>query len=229
MRRRAPVGTLTSMPIALATPVAAPLAAPVAAPVAVAAAALLTAGTLAVVASPRAPTPPPPPAVALHAGSATERARGRAVRSPADMPTAAVGPFRWPLNPVPRVLRGFVVGPYQWSPGHRGVDLAAAGGEHVLAAGPGIVTFAGPVAGRGVVVVAHADGLRTTYEPVAPGVRVGERIVAGTPIGTLTAGPGHCPGPCLHWGALRREVYVDPLSLLGPPALPVLLPDVGTG
>jgi murein DD-endopeptidase MepM/ murein hydrolase activator NlpD len=109
------------------------------------------------------------------------------------------------------------------------VDLAAVAGEPVLAAGPGVVAFAGRVAGRGVVVVRHAGGLRTTYEPVVPGVRVGERVVAGTPIGALEAVRGHCPGPCLHWGALRGTTYLDPLGLLAPLALPVLLPDVGPG
>jgi murein DD-endopeptidase MepM/ murein hydrolase activator NlpD len=134
--------------------------------------------------------------------------------------------FVWPLTPAPTVLRRFAVGPYRWSPGHRGVDLAAAGGQQVFAAGAGVVTFAGRVAGRGVVVVAHAGGLRTTYEPVAAVVRAGQVTEPGTTIGRLEEWPGHCPGPCLHWGALRGDVYVDPLSLLRPAPLPVLLPDL---
>ena len=69
--------------------------------------------------------------------------------------------------PVPlRVVRAFEqpAGPY--GPGHRGVDLAAAAGDAVRAAADGTVTFAGSVAGRGVVVVRHADGVRTEYEPL---------------------------------------------------------------
>jgi murein DD-endopeptidase MepM/ murein hydrolase activator NlpD len=121
------------------------------------------------------------------------------------------------------VLRRFAVGPAPWSPGHRGVDLAAAPGEPVLAAGDGIVTFAGTVAGRGVVAVGHAGGLRTTYEPVTPDVAVDEAVPAGAPLGVVAQG-AHCPATCLHWGALRGDVYLDPLTLLRPVAPPVLLP-----
>jgi hypothetical protein len=83
------------------------------------------------------------------------------------------------------------------------------------------VVFAGLLAGRGVVVVDHG-GLRTTYEPVVPVVRIGQRVAVGAPLGHL--GP---PGPCwanwcrgrphlgLHWGLLRGLVYLDPLQLLG--------------
>ncbi len=133
--------------------------------------------------------------------------------------------FGWPLRPSPRVVRRFAVGPQPWSPGHRGVDLAGSAGQAVLAAGAGVVTFAGRVAGRGVVVVAHAAGLRTTYEPVTAVVDVGRAVATGERIGVLMLPGSHCPGPCLHWGALRGQIYVDPLTLLGPPSLPVLLPD----
>jgi murein DD-endopeptidase MepM/ murein hydrolase activator NlpD len=204
---------------------AVPLPSITAATAATVAAAALTAGGLAVAAS---STPRP----IVGAPTAVERVPPTVQVSVPLLrvsvpPLRKAGLFQWPLSPAPRVLRRFVVGPYEWSPGHRGVDLAASTGEQVLAVGPGVVTFAGRVAGRGVVVVAHAGGLRTTYEPVSPGVGVGERTRAGTPIGTLEAVRGHCAGPCLHWGALRGDVYVDPLTLLGPPARPVLLPDPG--
>jgi pyruvate/2-oxoglutarate dehydrogenase complex dihydrolipoamide acyltransferase (E2) component len=67
------------------------------------------------------------------------------------------------------------------------------------------------LAGRGVVVVVHGD-LRTTYEPLAPSVRVGDAVDAGAVIGRLAEG-GHCPG-CLHWGLLRGDVYLDPVQLV---------------
>jgi murein DD-endopeptidase MepM/ murein hydrolase activator NlpD len=135
--------------------------------------------------------------------------------------------FRWPLSPPPEVLRRFAVGPQPWSPGHRGVDLAAGAGQRVLSAGAGTVAFAGLVAGRGVVTVAHTGGLRTTYEPVTAGMGVGRAVAAGDELGVLATG-NHCPVTCLHWGALRGDVYVDPLTLLRPPAPPILLP-LGTG
>src|SRR2546430_1138938 len=96
------------------------------------------------------------------------------------------------------------------------VDLAAIPGEAVFAAGPGIVAFAGSVAGTGVVSIDHADGLRTTYEPVTPIVHKGQSVAAGQPIGTLAAGHPGCPvAACLHWGLRRGTEYLDPLLLLG--------------
>lgn len=122
----------------------------------------------------------------------------------------------WPLDPQPRVVAGFdaPTGPY--AAGHRGADLAAEVGEPVRSAGRGVVAFAGPVAGRGVVSVDHADGRRTTYEPVSPVVAAGDPVREGQVLGTLSAAPGHClPATCLHWGLRVGETYLDPLALVG--------------
>jgi murein DD-endopeptidase MepM/ murein hydrolase activator NlpD len=98
--------------------------------------------------------------------------------------------------------------------GHRGVDLAAAPGQDVLAADAGVVVFAGMVGGRPVLSVDHDGGLRTTYEPVAPKVAVGEQVYRGQVLGTVLAGHPGCPATaCLHWGVRRGEEYVDPLAL----------------
>jgi hypothetical protein len=140
---------------------------------------------------------------------------------PADPPGSAGtaqprGSFRWPLDGTPRVTRPFAPPLTPYGPGHRGVDLAAAPGAIVRTAGPGVVSFAGSVAGRGVVVVRHDDGLRTTYEPVVARVRAGTAVRAGDPLGILAAGHPGCPAAaCLHWGLLRGSVYLDPLALLG--------------
>ena len=80
---------------------------------------------------------------------------------------------------------------------------------------PGTVTYAGPLAGRGVVVVDHGE-TRTTYEPVAASVSVGDVLAAGDRIGTLQVPGSHCfPRACLHWGWIRGETYLDPLRLVG--------------
>src|SRR5262245_48381380 len=75
------------------------------------------------------------------------------------------GDWRWPLPPVPRVVRDYDPPPRPWLRGHRGVDLAARPGQPVYAAGAGRVGYAGRLAGRGVVAVVHGP-LRTSYLPV---------------------------------------------------------------
>jgi murein DD-endopeptidase MepM/ murein hydrolase activator NlpD len=125
----------------------------------------------------------------------------------------------WPLRPPPAVVRGFDAPSPDWHPGHRGVDLPGTPGQPVYAAGPATVLFAGPLAGRPVVSLAHPGGLRTSYEPVRAAVRVGQRVTAETVIGELVAGHAGCgSAACLHWGAMWGPAsgahYVDPLGLL---------------
>jgi len=129
------------------------------------------------------------------------------------LPTATPR-YGWPLAPPHPVLRPFQrpSGPY--GPGHRGVDLGANAGEPVLAAADGVVSFAGWVATRGVVAVAHVGGLRTTYEPLQPEVTVGQRVRRGEEVGRLMPGHEGCDAACLHWGARRGNEYLDPLGLL---------------
>lgn len=124
--------------------------------------------------------------------------------------------YGWPLPGTPRVTRRFDPPPRRWLSGHRGVDLAGRPGEPVLAAGPGRVVFAGPVAGTGVVSIAHRGGLRTTYQPVKASVHAGQRVEEGDTIGVLQGGHSGCPkAACLHWGLRRDRQYLDPLTLLG--------------
>ncbi|MBW0019209.1 MAG: M23 family metallopeptidase [Mycobacterium sp.] len=125
----------------------------------------------------------------------------------------------WPLRPRPAVVRGFDAPAPNWNPGHRGVDLAGAAGQPVYAAGDATVVFAGLLAGRPVVSLAHPGGLHTSYEPVRAGVRVGQLVRAQSVIGELVAGhPGCAAAACLHWGAMwgpaSRAEYVNPLGLL---------------
>ncbi len=76
------------------------------------------------------------------------------------------------------------------------------------------MSYAGLLAGRGVVVVDHGD-LRTTYEPVTASVTVGQLVDAGAAIGVLEPGHDSCPvSACLHWGLRRGETYLDPVRLV---------------
>jgi murein DD-endopeptidase MepM/ murein hydrolase activator NlpD len=132
---------------------------------------------------------------------------------------AEVARLQWPLRPAPVVARAFDAPKPNWERGHRGVDLAGSEGQPVYAAGPGVVVFAGALAGRPLVSLEHAGGLRTSYEPVQPQVRAGQRVDAATAIATLRPGHAGCGAPaCLHWGAMwgpaSRADYVDPLGLL---------------
>ncbi|MEU4035791.1 M23 family metallopeptidase [Streptomyces collinus] len=123
----------------------------------------------------------------------------------------------WPVGVRPVLLRGWEPPATVYGPGHRGVDLGAAPGAPVRAVAAGRVSFAGRVAGRGVVSVElTGTDLRTTYEPVRASVRKGDEVRAGAVIGTVEPPAPHCSTTCVHWGLLRGETYLNPLSLLPP-------------
>ncbi|MBF5080678.1 M23 family metallopeptidase [Quadrisphaera sp. INWT6] len=170
----------------------------------------------------------------LLAGTpATAAPRQRA--APATAATAPAAAWSWPLDATggaPEVLRPAVLPGRPWQAGHRGVDLAAAPGQAVLAPVDGVVVAAGRVAGRGVVSIRSASGWRATLEPVDAAVAVGQVVSRGQVVGALSApgagGAQHCAAPgCLHWGVRTgsgaQVVYRDPLSLLRRPVrlLPV--------
>jgi murein DD-endopeptidase MepM/ murein hydrolase activator NlpD len=97
----------------------------------------------------------------------------------------------------------------RWCPGNRGVDYATRPGEPVRAAATGRVVFAGLVAGRRWVTIAHRDGLRSSYGPLAAiAVRAGGGVAAGQAVGRAAGR--------LHFGVRRGDEYVDPETVLGP-------------
>lgn len=172
-------------------------------------------------------------ALALVAGGvrsaqahAEEKQERRPVTTPGTRDAVPPGPDDsggrvWPVEGpagIPRVIRGWKPPPKPWAAGHRGVDLAAPRGSPVRAVAAGRVSFAGKVAGRGVVSVELSGTgrppLRMTYEPVRPSVHKGERVRSGQTVGRVAEGPFHCDRGCLHWGARRGGRYLDPLSLL---------------
>jgi murein DD-endopeptidase MepM/ murein hydrolase activator NlpD len=148
-----------------------------------------------------------------------------ATAEPALPARSAAGPALWvaPMDGELVVTRAFEPPPTPFSAGHRGADLGGTPWSPVLAAGDGVVVFAGMVAGRPVVSIDHVGGLRTTYEPVDPSVRAGRQVTRGSPIGTLSTGHAGCPREaCLHWGLRRGETYLDPMGLLETPRLRLL-------
>ncbi|WP_230091831.1 murein hydrolase activator EnvC family protein [Streptomyces olivaceus] len=152
-------------------------------------------------------------------GAGAGRQRGRGMGAGAGGASEWAVARNWPVGTRPAVLRGWDPPATPYGPGHRGVDLAAADGAPVRAVAAGRVSFAGRVAGRGVVSVELAGTgeppLRTTYEPVRAAVHKGDRVAAGQVLGTAEAAGSHCTA-CLHWGLLRGDTYLDPLTLLPP-------------
>lgn len=123
------------------------------------------------------------------------------------------------VSPFPsRVLRGFNNPEKPWMPGHRGVDLAATVGSPVHAAGSGTVHFVGVIFGIPTISIAHPQGFRTTYQPVSSTLVVGDAVIVGQRIGTLSAAPRLDPG--LQWGAkYDDDTYINPLGLLDTPVI----------
>lgn len=154
-------------------------------------------------------------------GAGTPAPTGPATPPVADPAVPALA-RSWPVGVRPPVVRGWEPPATAYSRGHRGVDLEAVPGAPVRAVAPGRVSFAGRVAGRGVVSVelsgTGSPPLRTTYGPVRASVHKGDEVLADTVLGTVEATrDAHCgPTSCLHWGLLRGAVYLNPLSLLPP-------------
>jgi murein DD-endopeptidase MepM/ murein hydrolase activator NlpD len=123
-----------------------------------------------------------------------------------------------PVDFPVRVGRRFDPPEFRWLSGHRGVDVCPGVGTQIRSPRAGGVVYAGKLADRNVVSVRHSDGLSSTFEPVAPAVKRGANIPAGTVVGTLEEGHDN---DCLHWGVkVNRDLYLNPLGLLlGNPVL----------
>ena len=123
----------------------------------------------------------------------------------------------WLITPVDHAItRHFEAPSSAYGPGHRGIDFGVAEGTLVRSAAAGTVKFAGLVAGRRAVTMAHAGGIETTYSMLSE-VRVtrGEEVVRGRFVGV--AGSAHSgQGSSLHFGVKLDGDYVDPVLFLGP-------------
>lgn len=164
-------------------------------------------------------------AIALLVALAVAGLASTGSAGPPDPPATTAGTYRLPLPGPPQVARAFEAPPQPWAVGHRGVDLRTTPGAPVLSPVAGVVSFAGTVAGRGVVTVTDARGRRSSIEPVLAAVRAGDAVEGGEPLGLVTPEGSHCaPGTCLHWGVRVGDEYVDPFTLLPGAGPAVLLP-----
>lgn len=132
-------------------------------------------------------------------------------------------PWLWPVPAPIRVVSPFRAPPTPYAAGHRGIDVAVEHGAEIVAPAAGVVSFAGQVAGRGVVAIDHGDGVVSAIEPVDAVVTAGTTVAMADPIGVAAPG-GHCAAHCVHFGVRIDGEYVSPFLFLGglPPA--VLLP-----
>ena len=141
------------------------------------------------------------------------------------VPSAAA--WTWPLGGP--VLRPYSLGPDPYAAGqHRGIDVAGAPGEQVLAPASGTVSFAGTVPTHGrTITIQTADGYAVSLTHLGEiGVEKGEAVTEGARVGVAGAsGESEWPAPYVHLGvrvAATADGYVDPATLLPPRAvLPV--------
>ena len=146
----------------------------------------------------------------------------------------------------PRVVHPFEKPAQRWSAGHRGVDLRVPENDRrVYAPAAGKVVFSGTVVNRKVLVIAHPDGRRSTFEPMDEALPVGTTVAAGEVIGTVAVTAGgtserpyrRCTTACLYWGVRqggargdgsgKTAEYINPMSLLGSKEPSILLPVPG--
>jgi len=103
---------------------------------------------------------------------------------------------------------------------HRGLDFAAPKGTPIMAAGDGIVEFAGPNGGYGNYVrIRHPNLYQTVYghlSDYARDISRGVRVKQGEIIGYVGS-TGRSTGPHLHFEIRRDGEPINPTSLKTPP------------
>ena len=133
---------------------------------------------------------------------------------------AARAVWVWPLSGKHTVVRDYDIPSTAYAAGHRGIDLPAELSAEVLAPTEAVVSFAGTIAGRGILTLRTGD-LQISFEAVSPLVAEGERVSSGQVVATVSSG-SHCA--CLHVGVRRSGEYLSPLSYFSAIPAAVLQP-----
>jgi murein DD-endopeptidase MepM/ murein hydrolase activator NlpD len=103
-----------------------------------------------------------------------------------------------------------------FSSAHPALDIAAPTGSAVIAAGDGVVTFAGWRNNGGGLVIAidHGNGIQTVYNHLGVAqVAVGTAVSRGQLIASVGC-TGLCTGPHVHFEVLVGGYFVNPLRYL---------------
>ena len=196
-----------------AQPEAEPEAQPLAAPGAVQAQPLQGAMAPAAVTGAAAPAMPAPPPSAAPAAPGMAMAAPVTPGAVAPVPSEkapgalpAAGSWIWPVH-------GDVVGKFDGKTS-KGIDIAVAGGENVVAVAAGTVLYAGSMQGYGrLVIVRHPGGIVSVYAHNRSNlVHEGQAVQQGDPIAIV--GGGGAPST-LHFEVRRAGVPLDPMPFLG--------------
>ena len=112
--------------------------------------------------------------------------------------------FGWRMHPILR-----------YNKFHAGTDFKADRGTPVLAAGTGVVAFAGVRSGYGkLVMIDHGGGVLTRYAHLSTiDVKVGATIAAAVRLGRVGS-TGRATGPHLHFEVRLDDRPVDPTQAL---------------
>ena len=99
---------------------------------------------------------------------------------------------------------------------HKGLDFASDAGTDVLAVGQGVVTWAGPREGYGVLVeVNHGNGYVTRYAHNSRVmVAAGDTVQRGQAI-AVVGSTGRSTGPHVHFEVLKDGRQIDPMAFIG--------------
>jgi murein DD-endopeptidase MepM/ murein hydrolase activator NlpD len=128
-------------------------------------------------------------------------------------PAAASQHWVWPLDQH-EVGHPFDLSHGPYGAGNRGADLRGHTGDVVRSVAAGTISYVGVIDHVRIVVVDHG-AQRSTYQPVAARVKVGDGVTAGQVIGTLLDEGSHCRDTaCLHLGRKVGDSYLDPLALI---------------
>lgn len=103
---------------------------------------------------------------------------------------------------------------YRWGRLHAGIDIAGPYGSTIVAATDGCITYAGPEAGYGeVMMISDWDGTETVYGHMSAFLRHSGCVHAGTPIAEVGSA-GDATGPHLHFEVRIGGTPIDPIPFL---------------